>query len=115
MHVRQLEQETDARVSQKRRKLLSEFSQEANQTPEDQRENLSTGVTSEIWRRDEQVYDLGAEVSFRTPHAEDVSQHQNQEHAGPHEHLTGLVQETQQCQGMIGRISNCSISRWTRN
>ena len=56
---------------------------------------MATEVTSEVWRRDEHSYDLRAELSFQALHAEDVSQRQNQEYAGLHQHLTGLVQKTQ--------------------
>ena len=51
MQVRPLEQEADALFSQRRRDLLSRFYQEAHQAFENQRENLVTEVTSEVWRR----------------------------------------------------------------
>ena len=41
------------------------------------------------------------EVSLQAPHAAYVSQKQKGQHAGPHQHLTGLVQETQQYQEMF--------------
>ena len=74
-----------------------DFPQEAKQALEDNRAKLVTEVTSEVWRRDEQLNDLRTEVSLQAPHAEDVSQQQKKEHAGLHQHLTGLAQETQQC------------------
>ena len=73
MQVRRLEQEADARFSQRLRDLLSRFSQEANQALENQREILVTEVTSEVWRRDEQVYDLRTELSLQALHQEDVT------------------------------------------
>ena len=52
MQVRPLEQEAGALfLSQRQRDLLSRFSQEAHQALENQRENLVTEVTSEVWRR----------------------------------------------------------------
>ena len=84
------------RFSQRQRDLLSRLSQEANKALVNQQENLVTEVTSDVWRRDEQVYDLRTELSLQALHQEDVTQQQNQEYAAPHEHLTGLVQETQQ-------------------
>ena len=54
--------------------------------------NLVTEVTSERWTRDEQVND----VRLHALYSEDVTQQQNQKYAGPHQHLTGLVKETQQ-------------------
>ena len=56
--VRQREHEADARCSQRLRELWSWFSQEANQALEKQREILATEVTSEVWRRGEQVYTI---------------------------------------------------------
>ena len=76
--------------------MFSRFPQEANQALEDQREIVVTEATSEVCRRDEQLHDLRTELSLQTLHAEDVSQQQNQEHAGLHQQLTGLVQETLQ-------------------
>ena len=51
-----------------RRDLFSRFSQEANQALEYLRENLVTEVTSEVWRRDQQVYDLRPELSLQALH-----------------------------------------------
>ena len=67
--------------------LWSRFSQEAIEALEDQREILVTEVASEVWRRDEQLYDLRAELK---------TLQQNQEDAGVRQHMTGLFQETQQ-------------------
>ena len=77
--------------SRRRRELLSRFSKEAYQALEDQREILVTEVTSEVRRRDEQVHDLRTDLSLEALHAEHVSQ----------QHLTGLVQETQQYREMF--------------
>ena len=46
---------TDARFSQRPREMSFGFSQEADQALEHQRENVVSEVTSEVWRRDEQV------------------------------------------------------------
>ena len=89
--VRQLEHEADDRCSP-----------EANQALEDQRKHSVTAVTSEVWRRDEQLYDLRTELSPHAPHAEDVSQQQDQECAGLHPHLAGdWFRTTQQCREMF--------------
>ena len=85
----------------KQRELSSRFSQEANQALEDQRDNLLTEVTSEVWRRYEQVHDLRRKLSLQALHAEDVTQQQSQEYAGSQQHLTRLVQETQQYREMF--------------
>ena len=53
-------------------------------------------MTSEECRRDEQVHDSRTELSLQAQHVEDVTQQQSHEYAGLHQHLTGLVQETQQ-------------------
>ena len=76
--------------------MSSRFSHQANQALEDQRDILVTEITIEVRRRDERVHDSRAELGLRAPRAEDVSQQQNQAYAGPHQHLTGLVQEKQQ-------------------
>ena len=60
-----------------------------------------TVVTSEVRRRGEQVRDLRTELGLQALHLEDFTQQQNQEDAGPHQHLTGLVQETQQYREMF--------------
>ena len=78
MQVRQLEHEADARFSTRQRELLSRWSQEANQAPEDQREILVTEESTEVWRRDEQVHDLRSELSLHALHSEDVTQQQSQ-------------------------------------
>ena len=96
MQVRQLAHEIDARFCERQGDLLSRFSPDANQALEDQRESLVTEVTSEVWRRDDQVHDSRTELSLHAPHAEDVTQQQHQKYAGLHRHLTGSVQETQQ-------------------
>ena len=57
-------------------------------------------ATPEVWRRDEQLYDLRTELSPQALHAGEVSQ-QNQEYVGLHQQLTGLVQETQQYREII--------------
>ena len=62
---------------------------------------MVTYVTSEVTGRDEQVYDLRTELSLQELHQGDLTQHQSQENAGPHSHLTGLVQETQQYREMF--------------
>ena len=85
----------------KKEGMLSRFSQDANQVPQDERTFLVTEVTSEVWRQDEQLYDLHQELGLQALHADDVSQHQTPEHAGLHQHLTGLVQETQQYREMF--------------
>ena len=65
-------------------------------------------------RRDEQVYDLRTELRLQAPHQEEVTQDVCQEHAGPHQHLTGLVPETA-ISRYVWRISSCSFSHRTRN
>ena len=93
MQAGQVEHEGDAKFSQRQRELLSRFSQEAAQTPENMLEILVTEVTSEVWRRDEQVHDLRTDLSLHALHSQDVTQKRHQEYAGLHQHLTGLVQE----------------------
>ena len=66
---------------------------------------MVTEVTTEVWRRDEQVHDLRAELSLHALCADDASQQPNQEYAGLYQHLTGLVQDTQQHRD-VWRISN---------
>ena len=73
--IRQLEQEADTRFSQRQRELLSRFPYEANQALEDE-------VTSEIWRRDDRLYDLRTELILLALHAEHVSQQPSQEDVG---------------------------------
>ena len=68
---------------------------------EDQLEILVTELTTEVWRRDEQTHDLRTELSLHALHSEDVTQQQYQEYAGLHQHLTRLVQETQQYREMF--------------
>ena len=58
-------------------------------------------MTSEVWRRDDPVYDFGSELSLRALHSEDIAQQQSQEYDGPHQHWTRLVQETQQYREMF--------------
>ena len=72
MHVPQLE---DARFFHRQRELLARFSQEANQALEDK---PSCNI-----------------------HSEDATQQRIPEYAVPHQHLTGLVQETQQYREMF--------------
>ena len=55
-----------------------------SQALDNQRENLVTDVTSEVRRRDEQVYDLRTELSLQALHQGDLTQHPSQENAGPH-------------------------------
>ena len=62
---------------------------------------LVTEAAPQVWRRDEQVHDLRTELSLQTLHQEHVTQHQSQEHAEPHHHLTRLVHETQQYQELF--------------
>ena len=83
------------------RELSSRFSQDADQVLEDQRQIWATKVTSRVWRRGEQVHDLRTELSLQALHAEDATQQQNQEYVGLHEHMTGLVQETQHSREMF--------------
>ena len=94
MQVRQLEHEPDARFL-RHRELSSKFSQEENQALENQLQILVTDATSEVRSQDEQLYDLLTEPSFQAPHPKVVTQQQNQEYAGRHQHLTRLVQEIQ--------------------
>ena len=47
------------------------------------------------------MYDLHTELSLRALHAEDFTQEISQEYTGQHQHLTGLVQETQQFREMF--------------
>ena len=77
-----------------RGELLSRLSQEANPALECQRENVVTEATTKVWREDEQLCDLRMELSLQALHAQDVPRQQSQEHAGPHQHPTGLVPET---------------------
>ena len=62
---------------------------------------LVTEAAPQVWKRDKQVHDLRTELSLQTLHQEHVTQHQSQEHAGPHQHLTRLVHETQQYQELF--------------
>ena len=55
-----------------------DFPHGANQALEDRRETLVTEVTTEVWRRDDQLYLLLTERSRQALHAEDVSQQRNQ-------------------------------------
>ena len=100
MQVRQLEHESDARLSQSQREVSSRFSQEATQALEDQRENLVTEATSEVRRRDEQVFDY-VQNSVFVHCTRKTLRNNSQEYVGPHQHLTGLVQETQQYREMF--------------
>ena len=71
--------------SSRQREPLSRFSQEANQALEDQPVNFGN-----IRRMDARR--ATGRLMYRTAlHAEDASQQQNHEYAGPHRHLTGLV------------------------
>ena len=96
MQVPQVEHESVARFSLRQRELLSRFSQQVNQALENQRDIMVTKVTTEVWRRHEQVHDLRAELRLHALHSEDVMQQQSPEYAGIHKHLTGLVQETRE-------------------
>ena len=62
---------------------------------------MLTEVTTEVWRRYEQFYDLRTELGLQALHSDDVTQQLRQEHAGLHQHLTRLVQETQQYREMF--------------
>ena len=53
MQVRQLEHEADARFFPLTKGTVIAISQAANQSLEDQREQLLSEVSSEVWRRDE--------------------------------------------------------------
>ena len=72
-------------------------------------EKMVAEVTSEVCRRDEQLYDLNTELVLHAPYSDDVAKQQNQEYAGVHQDLTGLVQETRQNRHNVSRISNCSV------
>ena len=74
----------------RQRELLSRLCQKAYQPLENQREHLVTEVTSSVWRRDEQVYELRTEPSLQALHSEDVTQQQSQEDAGLHQHFNRL-------------------------
>ena len=50
------------------------FSQEANPALDIQRADLVVEVTSQVWRRDEQVHDLRTELGLQALHSEDVTQ-----------------------------------------
>ena len=78
---------------------------EENQALYNQREFVVTEVTTEVWRRDEQVHDLRTELSLHALYADDASQQPNQEYAGLYQHLSGLVQDTQKHRD-VWRISN---------
>ena len=62
---------------------------------EDQHEKLVTDMTSEVWKSNERLHGVRAELSLQALHAEHVSQRQNQEYAAPRQHFTGLGQQTQ--------------------
>ena len=115
MHVRQLENEADAIFSLRRRELLSRFSQETNEALEDQREILVAEVTSEVWRREEQVCDWRTELSRQALHSEDVTQTQKSRicwtTSAPDRTGSGNTGISRD----VWRISSWSISRWTRN
>ena len=68
---------------------------------ENQQEVLFTEVTTEVWRRDDQVHVFGTELSLHALHSEDVTQQHSQEYAGLHQHLTGVVQETQRYRELL--------------
>ena len=112
MRVRQLEHEAYARFSQRQMELLSRFSQGANQALERQREILVTEVTSEVWRRDEQVHDLRTDLNLHALHSEDVTQQQSLQYAGP---LDRIGSGNTTISRDVSRISSCSICHWTRN
>ena len=69
MQTRQPEHEADARFSRRHKELLSRFSQEANQALENQRDIFVKEPTSEVRRRDEQVYDSRTKLSIQTLHS----------------------------------------------
>ena len=73
MQVRHVEHGADARLSHRQKEMLSRFSQEAQQALEGQQDILVTEVTSEVWRRDEQVYGIRAELNLQAPRAEDAT------------------------------------------
>ena len=90
----------------KQRELSSRFSQEAL---EDQRDNLQTEVTSEVWRRYEQVHDLRRKLSLQALHAEDVTQQQSQEYAGSQVACDRIGSGNTAISRNVGRISKCPI------
>ena len=47
------------------------------------------------------LYDPRTELNPKAPHPKDVSQQQNQERAGPHQHLTGLVQSNSEIEHVV--------------
>ena len=47
------------------------------------------------------MFDLRTGLSLQALHEEDVTQQQNQEHAGLHQRWTGMVKETQQYREMF--------------
>ena len=60
-----------------------------------------TEVTSEVWRRAEQAHDSRTELGLQALRSRDIAQQQSQEYAGQQQHLTRLVQETQQYREMF--------------
>ena len=65
-----MEQEAKTHFTKHEVDLLSRFSQEANQTLKHQQEIL---MTAEVFRRDEQLFDLRPELSLHAPHAEETA------------------------------------------
>ena len=57
---------------------LLRFTLEADKALEDQRANLVTEVTAEVWKRYEQGHDLPTELSLHALHSEDVTQQHSQ-------------------------------------
>ena len=99
VQVRHLEHEADARLSQRPREFLSLLSQAANQALARKSGNGSFIRSMEARRAS--VFDLHTALSLEAQHAEDVKQQKKREYVGLHQHLTGLVQETQQYRGMF--------------
>ena len=75
--------------------------------------NFVDEMISDVWRRNEQPYELRTKLRPQALHQEDVTQHQRQPYAGLHQHWTRLVDTTTSRNAW--RISGCSFSHWTRN
>ena len=81
VQIRKLEHEAGAQCSPRQREQSSRFSQETNQALVNLQEVLVTEVKSEMWRRDEQVYDLRTGPSLQALHSEDVVQQRSRGNA----------------------------------
>ena len=67
IQVRQLEQEADANVHKDRRDMFFDYLRQIKPLKICEK-NLVTEVTSEVWRRDQQVYELRTELSLQARH-----------------------------------------------